>query len=168
MEYHDYSEDIKYGNVGEDVFINYLNKHNFIYQDVRKIKDYMEVDVDFIINNKWCDVKRSYKDDDIVIFEIYFNSNPKFGIHLPGWFYTSQSDVLIFLNSGGTTMIELENNFQLHNWYEKNQNKYHLERNKPTYNKQKDKWWEGRYVRIPLEDIPSNLYKKISLGIEKY
>jgi len=155
-----YEDDILKGKEGEDIFIKYLKENNIPFEDVSKNPEYMNIDVDFVIKGRNYDVKHNYKNNELLVIELWYNAEPKFGSLKQGWFYTSQSKFFVFTSD--ECIIFLKNNHKLKSWFLQNKDNYHLSRNRPTSNKRKNEIHESAYIRIPIQDIPSELIKIIN------
>lgn len=165
MNHHSYKNDIELGKTGENIFTKFMINRNIEYVDVSNNNNFYQFDADYLIKKdneyKWYDVKFNYKNDNQLILETFFNCNLQYGKIRKGWVFTSWSDYFIFISD--TQLINLSNSESFQEWLKKNVNQYHLYKNKPTHDEKRNYWWQGAYIRIPLEDIPVKFWKKIKL-----
>ena len=158
-DYHLFEEDLFKGVVGENIFIDYIKEKKISFTDVRHEPYFQIHDVDFVINEKWYEVKNNYKDNECIILELMINANPKFGDLIDGWFYTSLANYFIFTSR--KHIIQLRNSLKFYNWFEANKSNYTIVKNQPTINQRKQKVYQSGYVRIPIEDIPKIFIKRL-------
>lgn len=159
-----FSKDIKRGKIGEIIFKeDFLDFLGIKYQDVTKCQKFQIIDSDYITKIGLYEIKNNYKDDKQLIVEEYTNINKELGPISKGWFYKTKADLLISLSKETRTMIfiPMVDTFKKH--YEKIKDKYKLNINKISIDKNGNKW-QSAYRRISLEDIKGfySMYKKIS------
>lgn len=162
----DKKQNIKDSKIGESIFIDFLKKNNIDYIDVTGDNRFMIKDIDFIISGRSYDVKWNYKNDDILIFETYDNIDPKLDKVKSGWLFNSEAKRFAFISKSKSPFyfIDFKNNGEFKQWYQDNSHKYkNILNSEQNYNEQTDKWNQSAYIKIPLCDIPNNLYKKFKI-----
>ena len=89
--------EMKRGKVGEELFVDFLNRHNFDYEDLRESKDFQKKDIDFLVADKYFEVKTDYKINKTgnVVIEL---TNTREGFTCPGWFFKTEADNLVIID----------------------------------------------------------------------
>lgn len=89
--------EMKKGQVGEKLFIDFLNSHNFNFDDLRHLKKFQEKDIDFLVEGKYFEVKTDYKIGNTgnVVVELL---NIRDGFRCTGWFYKTKADNLVIID----------------------------------------------------------------------
>jgi hypothetical protein len=145
-------DDIKKGNIGEEIFKkDFLQFLDIKYEDVTGRQAFQAIDSDYLSKIGLYEIKTNYKDNDIIIIEDYTNANEKLAPLSYGWFYKSKADMLVFISKSTRAMIMIPftDNFKRH--YELIKNDYELAFNKVS---EKDgNYWQSAYRKIPLLSI---------------
>ena len=140
MKIAQFNESNKIGKIAEEHFIQYLNKRNLNYIDVRYDKEYQSKDIDFIVDNTTYEVKYNYHN------AIYGRPGWFFWIELQvdkisGWWYKCKADYYVFLNHEGCGII-IENNQLFKNII------HDAIESKNSFNNQIDTVYDRRYSKI--------------------
>ena len=92
--------EMKRGKVGEELFIDFLNRHDFDYEDLRNSKDFQKKDIDFLVEDKYFEVKTDYKirNTGNVVIELI---NIREGHRCNGWFQKTEADNLVIIDPIG-------------------------------------------------------------------
>jgi len=157
-----FQKDIKYGKVGEQIFINdFLEFLNINYEDVTDVQGFRVIDNDFVAKIGMYEIKTSYKDNKIIIIEEYTNINKDFGKESLGWFYKSKADMMVFISKLTRTMILIPFNDKFKAYYESIKKNFELEKN--MVSEHNGSMWQSAFRRIPLESLNGYFayYKKV-------
>lgn len=89
--------EMKKGQLGEELFIDFLNRHNFNFEDLRYNIDFQELDIDFFVEDKYFEVKTDYKirNTGNVVIELM---NIRDGFKCSGWFHKTKADNLVIID----------------------------------------------------------------------
>ena len=174
MSYSDFAEKIGYDNssltklVSASEVLEYIgfgneNDGNISKIDISTLKSKAQViDTDFKSRIGTYEVKLNYKDDKHLIIEDYTNINENLGRVSKGWFYKTQSDLVVFISKKTRVIVILPFTEAFKNHYESIKNNYKLIRNQIS-TKGSSKW-QSAFRRIPLEALTGyySMYKRIA------
>lgn len=162
-----YQNDIKYGKKGESLVIKYFKYNNISFLDARYTTEYRIDDIDFLFIEKngsgadivkSCDVKHSYKNNNILIFELNHNHNPKYGSIVEGWTKKSKADYFYFTSDSELIILKNDHRFKI--WWEGCSADYDVHLNLPT-----EKYGyisnQSSYIKIPIDDIKKYIVKHL-------
>jgi hypothetical protein len=158
-----FQESINYGKQGEMIFKEeFLDFLGIEYQDVTGSQKFQVIDTDFKSRIGTYEVKLNYKDDKHLIIEDYTNINENLGRVSKGWFYKTQSDLVVFISKKTRVIVILPFTEAFKNHYESIKNNYGLIRNQIS-TKGSSKW-QSAFRRIPLEALTGyySMYKRIA------
>jgi len=160
-----FEQDIKYGNLGEDIFKkNFLEFLNIKYENVTGCQQFQIIDTDFIAKIGLYEVKLNYKDNKQLIIEEYTNINESLAPISKGWFYKTKADLIVFVSKATKIMILLPftNDFKFH--YECISEDFELKRNKISVHNGRE--WQSAFRIIPFKNLEGyiSVYKKLEIN----
>lgn len=122
---------------------------NIQYTDCADDRTYqiMGLDLNTIIGK--VEVKGSYRDDEHIIIEEWWNCNPGYGPCREGWWKSTQADTIVFVSPKTRTHIILSMTPETRTRFEAVKNNYPEIRNSPSI-ADGGKCWQSSYRRIPL------------------
>ncbi len=142
------------GKIGEELFLKWLQQDywEWDWEDVRSDPEYRRKDIDFLVwgyERFTLEVKASYRSDGIIVIEEQSVVGNK-----PGWVYTSEADLFVFINIENGEMVWLQNDEDFKEWWKTNKNKY-----REMFNSTNNGQWKSSYRKIPLNDLPAGQYE---------
>lgn len=158
----DFSETIKKGQPGEAIFMaDFLDFLGIKYIDVTGCQKYQAIDTDYLTKIGTYEIKTNYKDNRHLCIEEYTNYNKNLGRISLGWFYKSNSDLLVFISKTTRTMVFVPFTKQFKEFYEAKKENYRLIPNKISVSGNQK--WQSAFRRIPLDDFGGfySMYKKL-------
>lgn len=153
--------DVGRGKLGEQIFVeDFLNLLNISFVDVSGCQKFQVRGTDFMVAIGTYEVKLSYKDDQFIVIEEFSNFNGNLAPIKPGWFYTTQSDMVVFISKESRTMIMVPMTLEFRLHYELIKENYALRANGVT--ECNGRKWQSSFRRIPLSAISGyyGIYKK--------
>jgi hypothetical protein len=158
----DFQTSIKYGKAGEQIFKEeFLDFMGIEYVDVTNSQKFQVIDTDFKTTVGTYEVKLNYKDDKHVIIEDYTNINTKLAKESKGWFYKSESNLIVFISKATKVIVMIPFTKEFKDHYEQIKDIYQLKWN--SVSQSGNRKWQSAYRRIPLEAITGfySMYKRI-------
>lgn len=163
---HDFEESLMFGLKGENLFKNthgdiFINKLNHILFDTNRNKQLSGIDFEFESRKIKFDLKTrryfAYKYNDILIETISVIEKNK-----PGWFYTSQSDIIVYIwfNEKEDSIIDgyIVDLLQTRKWLKDNENKFEV---KIAHTNSQYGNYSTKNICIPIKNFPANCLDKI-------
>jgi len=141
-----FEEDQKRGKKGEQIFKeDYLDFLGIKYEDVSEDKAYQQEGFDFVTDIGNYEVKANYRDNQLLIFEEWYKHET-----VPGWIYTTQADVIVFVSLTTRTMIILPLTDRFRYEYEYIKLEVDLQINEPSAGHYQQKWTSS-FRKIPFD-----------------
>ena len=158
-----FTEDIKYGSLGEEIFRkNFLEFLNIKYINVTGYQQFQVIDADYLTKIGLYEIKLNYKDNKQLIIEDFTNCNEDLGVISMGWFYKTKADLIIFISKETKIMIFLPFTNIFKQYYENIKTQFELTLNKISINKNGSRW-QSAFRRIPFDALNGyiSIYKKL-------
>jgi len=120
------------GKIGEEDFIEYCHKNNLIVEDKTNDKEFQAIDVDFIVNGYYTELKTDNLIDKTGNFPIELIHHRKTGDR-NGWYYYTQATYIIRYSRKSKRLYVLYFNkckdyllehFEKRKWFDKQDNNY--------------------------------------------
>jgi hypothetical protein len=104
-----FSNSLKIGKTSELYAEQWFNKHGYNYTNVSDVKEYQEIDVDYIVDGLGlCEIKKNLHEAAKGPSGKFFWVEVKVG-DKPGWWYKTEADFFLFLDSKNEKMIAIQN-----------------------------------------------------------
>jgi hypothetical protein len=158
---YDFKKSMIIGKQAEKYAEQYFIKNKWQYKDVRNIKEYQIIDVDYLVNNEKWEVKKNIHN------ALYGKKGYYFWIEISidndinrAWWYFNKTDFFFFISEEKSIIIE--NNILFINYINElilngDHSKEGANRIDIIKDKRKDGYIEAKNLRVYLENIPSDI-----------
>ena len=120
------------GKIGEEDFIEYCHKNNLIVEDKTNDKEFQAIDVDFIVNGYYTELKTDNLIDKTGNFPVELTHHRKSGDR-NGWYYYTEAKYVIRYSKKSKRLYVmyfdkckdyLLEHFEKRKWFDKQDNNY--------------------------------------------
>lgn len=144
-------------------FCKIKNWNNINLNDVRNIKEYQNIDIDYILSLDNTDITFEIKSSTYNYGKIFIECISNVSKNTDGYIFKTQSDYLVY-TFDNNKIIYLNTN-ELRNWYMSNYTKYNKTISNTTNNENKILYYsEGRVIPILDIDISDKIIFDLSLN----